>query len=84
MMVARRRAGINVHLLRVVSEDGLSRAEACCGAERPAGGHGGRNVLDGRAVRPVVKLGYDVFPSHAVVAWVALQSEKHGVSLGCI
>lgn len=83
-MVGWRRAGIKVHLLRIVGEDGLSRAEACCGAERPAGGKRGRNVLDGRAVRPVVKLGYDVFPSHVMVAWVALQREKHGVSLGCI
>lgn len=74
MVTARRRvASINLHLLGIMSEHGLDSVEGSCGTERPAsGGERGSNILNGRAVRPV-KLADHVFPSHVVMAWVALR-----------
>lgn len=70
-VMMRRCAGVNVHLLRVVGEQGLN---SCLGRGRTQGSAGGErrsNIMDGGAVRPV-KLVDHILPSHVMMAWVAL------------
>lgn len=78
----RGRLGVNVHLLRIVSEHGLDAGHCGGGAERStSGGEGRSNVLDGGTVGSMKFADY-ILPSHVMVAGVASNPSSPAVTTG--